>query len=194
MATSVVHRITVFDAEEFSSKYDTLKAAAPDYGDNYSAAALKAQGGFCIGSRAAGDDADIDTESITPEMIHEGVTVRPAGALTNQRYITRHAGVDELTFTAYDVVQDVFELDSNVATTGQESQRTATQTNRALIVEIDGIRADVYPNVVLHIVEEEGGYGPGDDAVNKYGFRAKICSTPDIPSGQVKLHYEVAGT
>lgn len=190
MATSVVHRVTVFDADDIDTALAALTAAAPAAGSNFDAATLKALGGFCIGSRDRGDDADIDSENVVPTTIHEGVTVRPPGSLTGQRYITRHAGIETVEFTAYDVAQEVFELDSNVETDGVACARGATQTNRALIIEYDGIRFDCYPDVVLHITAEEGGYGEdSDDAVNKYAFTARVLGTADVPSGQVKVHY-----
>jgi hypothetical protein len=187
MGTSVVHRISIHATAE------TALPTPPVLGANYVQATLSAAGWFTIGSRANGDDADIDSESIDVTPIHEGVTVRPAGSLAAQRYITRHAGIDEVTFTAYDLDEDVWELDSNMDVTSNVAERTATQTNRAMMIERDGICVEYYPNIVLHIVGEPGGYGPGDDAVSKLEFRAKVLQGDDIPSGQQVTFYQ-AGT
>lgn len=194
MATSVVHRISVFNADDFTTAITAIRGATPAYGSNFTAATLKALGGFCIGSRDRGDDADIDSEAVEVTPIHEGVTIRPAGSINATKYITRHAGIETVAWIAYDVAQGVFELDSNVTSDGVECQRDVTQVNRAIFIEYDGERIDCYPNVVLHITEEPGGFGPGDDAVNKYGFTGQVLGTADIPSGQLKLHYDTAGT
>jgi hypothetical protein len=189
MATSVVHRVSINPAAEAAIP------EAPALGENLSAATLQGADWVCLGSRdrTVPDDADIDSESVEATPIHEGVTVRPPGSLAAQRYITRHAGIDEVKFTAYDVAQEVFDLDSNVESDGPVSERTATQVNRSLLVEIDGLRFDYYPNVVLYVMGEPAGFGPGDNAVNKYNFVAKVLGTDSIPSGQQKTHYE-AGT
>lgn len=197
MATSVVHRISVCDADDFDTVLAALRLAKPDLNSNYAATTFTGAGCFCIGSRDRGDGADIDSESVEATPIVDGVTVRPAGSLNATKYITRHNGIEEITWTCYDVAQDVFELDSNASTDESltsECQRSTTQTNRAVFIEYDGIRLDCYPNVVLHISAEPGGFGPGDDAVNKYTFTGQVLGTDDIPSGQLKIHYVAAGT
>ena len=184
MSTSVVYRISVHATAE------TAKPTAPALGANLDYATLNAAGWVCIGSVARGDDADIDSEGVEMTMLHEGVVVRPPGALTSDRYITRHAAIDEVTFTAYDITEDVFTLDSNMSVTAHVGERTTTQTNRAMIIERDGILFDYFPNVVLHVVGEPGGFGPGDDAVSKCNFRAKVLSTDTLPSGQQTDWYQ----
>ena len=83
----------------------------------------------------------------------------------------------------------------------EEMQATRQQTidyfveqYRAMLVEIDGIRADYYPRVALYVTNEPGGFGPGDDAVCKYEFTGIVTATDDIRSGQLKIHYQPAGT
>jgi len=187
MATSVVHRISIH------SVANTAAPTAPTAGSNLNAATLKSAGWFTIGSIARGDEADIDSESVEVTPIHEGVKVMPPGSLAAQRYITRHAGIDEVTFTAYDIAQDVWELDSNMAVSTVNVERSSTQTNRAMIIERDGLCLEYYPNIVLHIVGEPGGFGPGDDAVSKLDFRAQVLEGTNIASGQ-KVTFYAAGT
>ena len=192
--TAPVHRITVFDATDFDVTLAALVVAAPAFGSNFAVATLQGLGGVCMGSRGRLDDGDIDSESVEITPIHEGVRIRPPGALTNTGYITRQAGIDEIKWVTYDIGQDIFGLDSNVAEDGVSSQRTATQTNRAVLVERDGICAEAYPQVTLHVSGHPGGFGPGDDAVSKLEFLGIVQGTTEIPSGQTILYYEVAGT
>ena len=196
MGTSVVHRVTILDASDYAAAIATLKASLPAKGSNFTATQLKAVGGFCIGrrDRDPADDADIDSENVTVTPIHEGVHIRAAGSQTREKYIPRHNGIDEVTFSAYDIEEGVFELDSTVVDDDGDVQRTATQTDRAILIERDGYVLEGYPKVVLLITGEPGGFGPGDDAASKYDFTGYICKATGVPSGQQKFFYQEAGT
>lgn len=191
MATSVIHRISVHPIAETVP----LKPY-PDYGDNFDAEDLQSANWVCLGSRDRGDDANLDSESIGIIPIREGVNVRAAGALTNEAYIQRHNGISEITFTAYEATQNVFALDSSVVEgEGDDlgiAARSAKCVYRAVLVEVDGIRFDYYPRVALYVTNESAGFGPGDDAVHKYAFTGIVTATSDIPSGQMKYHYQKA--
>jgi len=182
------------------SIHATAEAVPPEFpvaGANFDHEALQSAGWFCIGARDRGDDADLDSASIGVVPIREGVNIRAAGALTNQDYIQRHNGISEITFTCYDATGEVFALDSSVLEDTENNglmMRTAQRTYRAMLVEIDGIRADYYPRVALYVTNEPGGFGPGDDAVCKYEFTGIVTATDDIRSGQLKIHYQPAGT
>lgn len=172
MATSVVHRIMVHATEAAE-----LPGPAPDRGSNYDAAALQGAGWFTIGSIQNGDDGDIDSETVERTNYNEGVSINPPGSQTRQGFIMRKSGVDELTFTAYDIDAGVFALDSTVAevTPGLGVyEQQGTQVYRSLAVEIDGLLVDWYPRVLLTITGDTAGYGPGDDAVGKLTFTAKV--------------------
>ena len=172
MATSVVHRIMVHATEGTE-----LPTPRPARGANFAVATLQGAGWFTIGSIQNGDDGDIDSESVERTNYNEGVSINPPGSQTRQGFIMRKSGVDELTFTAYDIDAGVFALDSTVAEVvpglGVYEQQ-GTQVYRSLAVEIDGLLVDWYPRVLLTITGDTAGYGPGDDAVGKLTFTAKV--------------------
>jgi hypothetical protein len=172
MATSVVHRIMVHATEATE-----LPTPGPDRGSNYAAAALQGAGWFCVGSIQNGDDGDIDSESVERTNYNEGTSINPPGSQTRQGYVMRKSGVDEFTFTAYDIDAGVFALDSTVAEVAPGSgvyEQQGTQVYRSIAVEIDGLLVDWYPRVLLTITGDTAGYGPGDDAVGKLTFTAKV--------------------
>ena len=171
MATSVVHRIAVHAAE------GTELPPLPARGENFAVATLQGAGWFCIGSIQNGDDGDIDSESVERTNYNEGVSINPPGSQTRQGFIMRKSGVDEFTFTAYDIDAGVFALDSIVAEVTPGSgvyEQQGTQVYRSVAVEIDGLLVDWYPRVLLTITGDTAGYGPGDDAVGKLTFTAKV--------------------
>jgi len=140
-------------------------------------ATLQGAGWFTIGSIQNGDDGDIDSESVERTNYNEGVSINPPGSQTRQGFIMRKSGVDEFTFTAYDIDAGVFALDSTVAELAPGSgvyEQQGTQVYRSVAVEIDGLLVDWYPRVLLTITGDTAGYGPGDDAVGKLTFTAKV--------------------
>jgi len=171
MATSVVHRIAVHATE------GTELPPLPARGANFDVATLQGAGWFTIGSIQNGDDGDIDSESVERTNYNEGVSINPPGSQTRQGFIMRKSGVDEFTFTAYDIDAGVFALDSTVAELAPGSgvyEQQGTQVYRSVAVEIDGLLVDWYPRVLLTITGDTAGYGPGDDAVGKLTFTAKV--------------------
>lgn len=196
MATSVVHRISIHDT------MGTAPPTEPALGSNYDAATLQAAGWVTIGSVDMGDDCNLDSESIEQSPLFEGVEILPPGSLTRNKTIVRHNGIDEVTFTAYDVSQDCCELESTTTTEGAVITRGRDVVYRSMLIEVDGIRSDFYPRVLLRISSEPGGYGPGDDAVMKTEFTAIVhnydCSvhagtyTEDAPTGRVQTYYAAA--
>ena len=185
MATSVVHRIAVHATE------GTELPPLPERGDNFAVATLQAAGWFCIGSIQNGDDGDIDSESVERTNYNEGVSINPPGSQTRQGFIMRKSGVDEFTFTAYDIDSGVFALDSTVAEVVPGSgvyEQQGTQVYRSIAVEIDGLLVDWYPRVLLTITGDTAGYGPGDDAVGKLSFTAKVMDYDGTNDGKAGLY------
>ena len=196
MATSVVHRISIHET------MGTAPPTEPALGSNYDAATLQAAGWVTIGSVDMGDDCNLDSESIEQSPLFEGVEILPPGSLTRNKTIVRHNGIDEVTFTAYDVSQDCCELESTTTTDGAVITRGRDVVYRSMLIEVDGIRSDFYPRVLLRISSEPGGYGPGDDAVMKTEFTAIVHNydhsahagtyTEDAPTGRVQTYYAAA--
>ena len=187
MATSVVHRISVHPTAE------TAKPTVPALNAHYDAATLEAAGWTTIGSIDRGDDCDIDSESVSITPLREGTTILPPGSQAPRRHINRHAGVSEMSFTCYDIGEEVLALDSHMTITDHVGELTTTQTPRAVLIERDGICCEYYPSVILNISDQPGGFGPGDDAVSKVAFTGNVLGTDTIPSGQ-QITWYVAGT
>jgi hypothetical protein len=195
MATSVIHRISVHPTA------GTTPPAVPALGSNYDYATLQAAGWVTIGSVDLGDDCNLDSESIGQVPRFEATEILPPGSLTCNDTIVRHNGIDEITFTAYDVSQDVVELDSTASVDGVQVTRDRNVTYRSVLIEITGLRADYYPRVLLRVANEPGGFGPGDDAVCKTEFVGKVHNyttdhgayNEDVPTGRVQTYY-VEGT
>ena len=156
MATSVVHRIMVHATEAC-----WLPDPLPNRGSNYDPTALQNGGWFTIGSIQNGDDGDIDSESVERTNYNEGTSINPPGSQTRQGFIMRKSGVDEFTFTAYDIDSGVFALDSTVAEVIPGSgvyEQQGTQVYRSVAVEIDGLLVDWYPRVLLTITGDTAGW------------------------------------
>jgi hypothetical protein len=187
MATSVVHRISVH------ATASTAPPTAPALNANLEAVTLEGDGWVTIGSIDRGDDCDIDSESVTITPLREGTTILPPGSLAPRRHISRHAGISELAFTCYDISEEVLALDSHMTVTSHVGEYVTTQTERAVLVERDGICYEYYPSVVLNSTDQPGGFGPGDDAVSKVAFTGNVLGTDDIPGGQ-QITWYVAGT
>ena len=195
MATSVIHRISVHPTA------GTTPPTIPTLGNNYSYATLQAAGWVTIGSVDLGDDCNLDSESIGQVPLFEATEILPPGSLTRNDTIVRHNGIDEITFTAYDVSQDLVELDSTASVDGVQVTRDRNVTYRSVLVEITGLRCDYYPRVLLRISNEPGGFGPGDDAVCKTEFTGSVHAyntdqgayVYDVPTGRVQTYY-VEGT
>ena len=194
MATSVIHRISVHPTA------GTTPPTIPTLGNNYSHTTLQAAGWVTIGSVDLGDDCNLDSESIGQVPLFEATEILPPGSLTRNDTIVRHNGIDEITFTAYDVSQDLVELDSTASVDGVQVTRDRDVTYRSVLVEITGLRCDYYPRVLLRISNEPGGFGPGD-AVCKTEFTGSVHAyntnhgeyDDDVPTGRVQTYY-VAGT
>lgn len=196
MATSIIHRISVHPSA--GAALPTL----PALGSNYVAATLQSAGWTTIGSVDLGDDCNLDSESVEQTPLFEATEILPPGSLARNDTIVRHNGIDEITFTAYDVSQDCVELESTTTADGVEVTRGRDVTYRSVLVEIMGLRVDYYPRVLLRISAEPGGYGPGDDAVNKTEFTGIVHAydytthagayTDDVPTGRVQIYYAAA--
>lgn len=197
MSTSVIHRIAIHDTAGTDPT-----ALLPALNATMSAAALQAAGWVTLGSADQGDDGNLDSDAITVTPIQEGTEIRPPGSLTRNDTIVRHNGIDEVSFTAYDIAQAIVELDSTASSDDNEVTRGRDVTYRAMLVEITGIRVDYYPRVMLRVTNEPGGFGPGDDAVAKTEFLAKVHSyattqgayATAVPGGRVQIYLEEAGT
>lgn len=182
--TSVVHRISVHPTAE------TSPPSAPALNANLAAATLIAAGWTTIGSKDRGDDCDIDSDKVTVNFMKEGTKILPPGSLTARKSINRHAGASDLAFVAYDVAEDIISLDSNMDVTSHNAEFTTTQTERAVLIEYDGLKWQYFPKVVLNITKSEGGFGPGDDAVAKASFTGDVLGTDTYPGGVNEYFYQ----
>jgi hypothetical protein len=158
-------------------------------------ATLQAAGWFTVGSIQKGDSGDIDSESVEVTPFQEGVSINPPGSQTRQGFIMRKSGVDEVTFTCYDVDSGIFALDSTVAETAEGSgiyEQQGTQAYRSMLIEVGGLYLDWYPRVLLTITSDTAGYGPGDDAVAKLGFTAMVMDyeAGGVLSGRHRIYLQ----
>jgi hypothetical protein len=192
MATGVIERICIFPTEG-------QNVTAPAKGETLVPATLQDAGWFTVGSIQKGDSGDIDSESVVVSPFREGVSINPPGSQTRQGYIMRKSGVDEVTFTCYDVDSGVFALDSTVVEVGEGSgiyEQQGTQVYRSMLIEVGGLYLDWYPRVLLSITSDEAGYGPGDDAVAKLGFTAMVMDyeSGNVLSGRHRYYLVEAGS
>jgi hypothetical protein len=185
MSTTVIKRISVSD-------YGTVIPSP--FAWPYDAAALVAGGWFPIGSRDNGDSADINSDAIKIKPLNEGSTINPPGSQTAQGFIKRKGGIKTVGFSAYDVAREIWALDSCVAanpTSGipEASEVQGVQTYRSLLVEFEnGEFMHWYPKVLLSIIGETGGYGPGDAAVCTLEFEADVFGVaPSCVSGRLRI-------
>jgi len=195
MATTIIKRISIHPAE------NTLPPLPhPAQGEAYDAATLQNAGWITIGSVQNGDNINISSDTVKPTYFDEGTEINPPGAQTRQGYIQRKSGVDTLEFGTYDVGEEAFALDSNVAETSPGSgtyEHQGTQTYRSMLIETEtGLFIDRYPRAKLGITGESIGYGPGDDAAGAFTFTANIrdSETTGVKSGRHRSYLAPAGS
>jgi hypothetical protein len=192
MATTIIKRIFIHPTAE------TAIAAAPAKGEFLDLATMQAAGWFALGSIQEGEDGDIDSEAVKIKPLAEGVAIKAPGAQAMQDYIGRSGGIETVEFTAYDVDEGVYALASNVAEDTPGSgiyDHTKEQTYRALLVETEtGLYIDWYPRVMLAITSEDAGFGPGDDAVGKFTFTARVLDSAAVgcKGGRMRVYLQPA--
>lgn len=187
MAT-IIHRVAIHTTA------GSVIPALADKGAMISKSAWSSAGFKTIGAVFGGDDGDLDSDSIDPSYFNEGVDIHPPGSPVRTGHVARQFGIDTVQFVAYDTSQAIFMLNSygQVADSGDGNvvDYAAAPTYRALAIEYLGEQVLYFPKVILTITGSPGGFGPGDDAVAKFQFEAKVFSDSNHPSG-FKRHYFV---
>jgi hypothetical protein len=134
-----------------------------------------------VGSKQNGSaDVDIDSEPFVITPKREVVLVEAPGDLTVSDIIVRKMGIESLSFSCYEQSKAALDLASNISTTSNVSQFTATTTKKALYVETKKA-AYYFPSVVLMLDEFEGGYM--EDGVFRTNIFGQVEGTSSIPGG-----------
>lgn len=177
MATNFVWRILVANAAE------TAAPTAPSIGSNIASIS----GYTSIGSIDRGDDANLDSESVDITFFDEDGEIMAPVALTREDIVPMQNGVDSFTFTCYDAAQAVLALASDIDTTGASSEKTLITTHRTVVIEINGLLYDYFPNVKLGVTALPAGIG--SDGASKIEFIGKVCKGTSIPGGWKRVNY-----
>lgn len=135
-----------------------------------------------IGSVARGDDCDLDEETVDMPFMREYSMVKPPVSLAAADHVLKSAGATDFSFTAYDISQDLLELDSNMASSTNTMTFTTTTTKRTVMIEINGYASMYFPQCVVQIDSLAGGIS-GDDAATKAQVTIKPEGTTSIPGG-----------
>jgi len=180
MASNFIRRVLIATAAE------TTRPTAPALGSNISSVS----GWFSLGSRARGDDGDLDGDRIDVPMFTEYGVIHPPQAMVPTDYVAMQNGPDVFDFVAYDVSKSVVELASDMSYTGQLGTKTLDTVKRSLVIEVNGLFYLYFPNVELAITTI--GQGFSTDGQAKTTFNCKPCAGLTVPAGFLKVDYEAA--
>lgn len=178
MASNFIRRILIADAAE------TARPTAPARGSNIS----NVSGWFALGSRARGDDGDLDADRIELAMLDEYGHILPPVAMTKSDSVPMQNGLDSFEFVAYDVAKEVIELASDMVFTGQVGEKTLDSVKRSIVIEVNGLCYWYMPNVELKMTSL--GAGIFNDGQAKTTFYADVCAGVDVPGGYQVVEYE----
>jgi hypothetical protein len=177
MSTNFIWRILVAPAAE------TAAPTAPALGSNIASIS----GYTAIGSTARGDDANLDEESVDISFFDEDGEIMAPVSLTREDIVPMQNGVDSFGFTCYDATQAVLALASDIDTSGANSSKTLITVHRTVVIEVNGLLFDYFPNVKLGIVNLPAGIAA--DGASKIEFVGKVCAGATIPGGWRRTNY-----
>jgi hypothetical protein len=178
MASNFIRRVLIATAAE------TTRPTAPAAGANIS----NVSGWFSLGSRARGDDGDLDGDRIDVPMFTEYGVIHPPVAMTPTDYVAMQNGPDAFDFVAYDCSKEVTELSSDMVYTGRLGTKTLNTVKRSLVIEVNGLYYLYFPNVELTVTTI--GQGISTDGQSKTSFNAKPCAGLTLAAGFLKVDYE----
>lgn len=177
MPTNFIWRILVADAAE------TAAPTAPSIGSNIASIS----GYTSIGSVDRGDDANLDSESVNITFFDEDGEIMAPVALTREDTVPMRNGADSFSFTCYDAAQAVLALASDISTSGASSEKTLITVHRTVVIEINGLLYDYFPNVKVGITELPAGIG--SDGASKILFSGKCHKGTSIAGGWKRVNY-----
>lgn len=166
----------------------TSKPSIPNLGSHVD---LSSDGFTVLGSVARGDDGDLDEESVTLPLLSEFATIAPPVSGAAHDHIATRIGADNWEFTAYDVSQDVHELDSNISAATNTLTYTMTTTKRTVMLEINGYASLYFPQCVVKMTSIPINIA-GDDAAAKTVFQIMPEDDGTITGGVAIDYFQAA--
>jgi hypothetical protein len=178
MATNFVRRILIADAA------NATQLTAPNRGSNISTIT----GWTAIGATAKGDDGNLDSDAVEYSCFDEVGVVQSPISLVPEDVVPFQNGIESFGFTCYDASEAVIELASDVTVTSNVAQKTLATVKRSVIVEVNGLFFDYFPNVELSITAMPNGLTD----VSKLTFMARVCAGTVLASGWNREYYQAA--
>lgn len=145
-STNVIYQIGI---------HATAETAIPTVPNKYSNMTMT--GYTVIGSIARGDSADLDEATVTNPFDREKTIIKPPLSLAISDAIVNTSGAGEFSFTCYDGNETLLTLDSNLTVTSHVGEFTTTTTKRAVIIEVNGLWVDYFPNCLVHVTQSVAG-------------------------------------
>jgi hypothetical protein len=145
-----------------------------------------------IGSAQRGDDGDLDEDSVAIGFLAENGEVRPPRSLTREDLLLFANGVDSFTFVVYDGSEALLALDSDIAQASNVSEKSGTRAKRTVIIEVNGLWIDYFPNCVVQVSQIAGSFVGDKKAVSKTTFTVYPCATTNQKGGWERHHYQAA--
>lgn len=155
----------------------------PSLGNNFASIT----GYTAIGSIDRGDDADLDEDTVEVAYFDEDGEVMAPVALSRIDVVSLRNGIDSFGFICYDASKAVLGLASDVSQSGEESQKTLVTVKRTVIIEVNGVYADYFPNVHLKLLKSKAGIAA--DGAARTEFMAKCCRGSVVTSGHKRVNY-----
>lgn len=158
----------------------TAETALPTLPDKFSNMTLT--GFTTFGGIDRGQDANLDEESVTVPFLREYSMVQGPLSQAASDHVLARAGATEWTFTAYDVDESVFTLDSNMSITTNTGTFTTTTTKRTVVIEINGLCSIYFPQCVVSVDQVESAVS-GDDAAGTVQITVRPETTSSVVGG-----------
>lgn len=175
--TNFIWRILVGD--EANMALPTI----PSAGSNFASIS----GYTAIGSIDRGDDADLDEDTVDIAYFDEDGEVMAPVALSRIDTVALRNGVDSFSFVCYDASKLVMGLASDIVQSGEESQKSLVTVKRTVIIEVNGLYADYFPNVHLKLITGKAGIAA--DGAARTEFMAKCNRGTVVTSGHKRVNY-----
>jgi len=177
--TSIIYQIGI---------HATAETTVPSLPNKYSHISLP--GWTVIGSRDRGDDADLDEDNVDIGLVREDVEINPPMALTAKDALLRKAGADSFEFVCYDGSEDLLELDSDISIAGNIASMSTTRTKRTVLIEVNGLWVDYFPNCVVRVSQMPTGIAEG--GISRTRFQVRPLGTSTIGGGWQRHWFQAA--
>jgi hypothetical protein len=139
----------------------------------------------------ATDDGYLDKDSVKVTPRIERYIVKPPLSQNKIDAKLIKNAADRVTFAAYSATRGILAMTSTATQAAGppvSTQEGVTITYKAMLIEIEGLKALYFPKVRLRISDQGGGI----KQLYKYGFEAKVFGTTGeggIPSGMRELTF-----